>query len=286
MQEMCGDLYPSSSERNIICETIQEMCGPPGFRLNGGGSSGHFDNWKETLPNGQYRKHKGTTVGDLEKARRDGEHWGVPLEADRSGVRPARPKRILPPVPHPKRVNPNPNRLDPPCPPGGASCTSECLDASSSPADISDGEGGGDQGGGDLQSEDKLMQQVQGLEKELAAAHAQQAAANAAKKVARQVVRDAKKDAKKGAMDVDPAPDTPAVAKVTRGKRPSNNDSGSAKKTAKVAYELARDNTVARNNNFLEFASQLTTLTMKVVSDEEVCYTVEVGTLSVVVATR
>jgi len=137
-----------------------------------------------------------------------------------------------------------------------------------------------------LQSEDKLMQQVQGLEKELAAAHAQQAAANAAKKVARQVVRDAKKDAKKGAMDVDPAPDTPAVAKVTRGKRPSNNDSGSAKKTAKVAYELARDNTVARNNNFLEFAGQLTTLTMKVVSDEEVCYTVEVGTLSVVVATR
>lgn len=113
---MCGDLYPSSSERNIICETIQEMCGPPGFRLNGGGSSGHFDNWKETLPNGQYRKHKGTTVGDLEKARRDGEHWGVPLEADRSGVRPARPKRILPPVPHPKRVNPNPNRLDPPPP--------------------------------------------------------------------------------------------------------------------------------------------------------------------------
>ena len=89
---MCGDLYPSTNERNTILAAIQAYCGPPDKKL--ANETAYYDNWKDA----NKRKHKGCSIGDVEKARLDPARWGVTGKAEHSGQRPPRPKRIPAPI--------------------------------------------------------------------------------------------------------------------------------------------------------------------------------------------
>ena len=92
VEEVCGDLYPSKNEREVILSAIQAFCGPPESKV--AGETAYFDNWKGA----DQRKHKGASVGDLERARINPSKYGVTGKADHRGQRPPRPSRVPAPV--------------------------------------------------------------------------------------------------------------------------------------------------------------------------------------------
>lgn len=82
VEAFCGDLYPSEHERSVIFGTVHALCGPPQC-----GPSRHWDNWRDE----SRKRHKGTSVCDLERARRNPLLWGVTGLAAPGLMRPARP---------------------------------------------------------------------------------------------------------------------------------------------------------------------------------------------------
>ena len=93
IEEVCGDLYPSKKEREVILSAIQAFCGPPEISKVAG-ETAYFDNWKGA----DMRKHKGASVADLERARINPAKYGVTGKADHRGQRPPRPPRVPAPV--------------------------------------------------------------------------------------------------------------------------------------------------------------------------------------------
>ena len=80
--DVCGDLYPDSVERGVILPAIEKYIGPP--------SAGkHWYSWKDEGA----KKHKGSAISDLEKARRDPTAWGVSAKCVPGRMRPSRPVR-------------------------------------------------------------------------------------------------------------------------------------------------------------------------------------------------
>lgn len=80
--DVCGDLYPDSDERAVILSAIEKYIGRP--------SAGkHWNTWKDEGG----KKHKGSAISDLEKARRDPAAWGVSAKCVPGRMRPSRPVR-------------------------------------------------------------------------------------------------------------------------------------------------------------------------------------------------
>lgn len=88
---MCGDLYPTRDERDILLSTLQAFCGRFSTVR---GSSGEYNIWYDS----KGKKHKGTVIADLERARLDPASWGVDCLAD--PLVPDRPRRPISRVPH------------------------------------------------------------------------------------------------------------------------------------------------------------------------------------------
>lgn len=98
-QLMWGDLYPEQEEKDVIFNGITQYCGRPRTRHGG---LGEWDNWKDT----EGRKHKGSGVDALEKARRDPLKWGLSHNSAIQGEVPPRPQRVPPPL-HPEAISSN-----------------------------------------------------------------------------------------------------------------------------------------------------------------------------------
>ena len=82
---VCGDLYPDKFERSVILSGLEALVGPP---LVGG----HWDNWHDASG----KKHKGSSISDLEKSRRDPTAFGVSGRCVPNRMRPTRLKRAIP----------------------------------------------------------------------------------------------------------------------------------------------------------------------------------------------
>jgi hypothetical protein len=107
--EVCGDLYPDATERAVIFGAIEQFCGAPH-------GNGHFDNWKDLAG----KKHKGTGVSDLEKARKDPASYGVTNRCVPGRMRPQRPARAANAGPSPRaHEREQGGRLHPPSRCGG-----------------------------------------------------------------------------------------------------------------------------------------------------------------------
>jgi hypothetical protein len=87
--EVCGDLYPDATERAVIFGAIEQFCGRFCGAPHG---NGHFDNWKDLAG----KKHKGTGVSDLEKARKDPASYGVTNRCVPAQRVPQMPRRRVP----------------------------------------------------------------------------------------------------------------------------------------------------------------------------------------------
>ena len=83
--EVCGDLYPDANERAVVLGAIEGFCGRPTM-----GQSLHWDNWKDETTK---KKHKGSAISDLEKARARPEEYGVSRRCVPGRLRPSRLKR-------------------------------------------------------------------------------------------------------------------------------------------------------------------------------------------------
>ena len=175
--EVCGDLYADANERAVIFGAIEQFCGAP----NG---NGHFDNWKD--PAG--KKHKGTGVSDLEKARKNPAAYGVTNRCVPGRMRPARP--------------PRPANAPPPSatfvPSGGPRRTSPATTATADD-DAEPDELDPDAVDEHLSGERSLQDQVQQLAAKLKEVQEQKKAADAAKKAAQKAAKEAKEAAKKAA---------------------------------------------------------------------------------------
>lgn len=91
-------MYPDADEKSVVLGTVQLLVGPPSCHL-AGVASGHWDNWEEVRGDAtKAKKHKGATIGDLERARGNPSAYGVTGLADLSGIRPSRPVRQLAPI--------------------------------------------------------------------------------------------------------------------------------------------------------------------------------------------
>lgn len=196
---MCGDLYPDSLERSVLLPAIEQYIGPP--------SAGqHWYAWEAFG-----KKHKGSGVSDLEKARRAPTQWGVTAKCNPGRLRPSRPVR-RPAEPSPLQIKTGPSALSP-----------EAIDTESL-----EGSGGEQLRGvdnseaifeapfeedpfehlfGDLQSEDDILQRCKELETKVEGLRAKQAKMAEDKKKALKDVKDkAKAVAKAVANAKDGAP--------------------------------------------------------------------------------
>ena len=84
-EDVCGHLYPSKEERDIILKTIKDLCGPP--------DNAPSWNMYWTTSGNVTLKHKGTSICDLERARRNPAAYGCHGKAIDGQMRPARPSR-------------------------------------------------------------------------------------------------------------------------------------------------------------------------------------------------
>ena len=87
VEDVCGDLYPTCEELAVILRAIQSHCGPP----DGAPSWNWW--WSGSKLNGNSKKHKGTAISDIEKARRNPGAYGCHGQAVEGTLRPARPMR-------------------------------------------------------------------------------------------------------------------------------------------------------------------------------------------------
>lgn len=91
MKEVAGDLYLSEQERHVILGAVEMYVGSP--LLRGCHQASHWNNWRDSSG----KKHKGTAIADMEKARLAPLTYGVTKQAVH-GDRPPRPRRQPPPL--------------------------------------------------------------------------------------------------------------------------------------------------------------------------------------------
>lgn len=96
IQQDDGDLYPTREELDFKLPIIERFVGRP---CTPSGHQGHWDNWWQTIDNGQRIKHKGRAISALEKARRNPQQFGLTHNSAIAGPRPPRPMRVPPPLP-------------------------------------------------------------------------------------------------------------------------------------------------------------------------------------------
>ena len=87
MLEMCGDLYPDSNERSVILGAIELYCGKPGIGARGH----HWDNYRDV----HRKRHIGSAVSDLHKARVTPAAYGVTAHCVPGRIRPVRLARAV-----------------------------------------------------------------------------------------------------------------------------------------------------------------------------------------------
>ena len=198
---MCGDLYPDSLERSVLLPAIEQYIGPP--------SAGqHWYAWEAFG-----KKHKGSGVSDLEKARRAPTQWGVTAKCNPGRLRPSRPVR-RPAEPSPLQIKTGPSALSP------EAIRTESLEGSGGEQGSVGKQGSVDNSEAiyfeapfeedpfeDLQSEDNILQRCKELETKVEALRAKQAKMAEDKKKALKEVKDqAKAVAKAVANAKDGAP--------------------------------------------------------------------------------
>ena len=245
IEDVCGDLYPSSDERGVILKSIDLLCGPP---VNG-------PSWDHFYTNeGKKRaKHKGTAVCDIERARRNPVAHGCHGTAVEGQMRPARPKR-KPPVFDPRSDT---RALES----GGQEGKKSRLD------DDDDLENYGEEDDDDLEDYglkggNSLLKEAEELKGEVERLRAETAAAKEAKKAANKA---AKADAAKGRASAAQGQGRGKTARKeqrgTKRKTPGGEDAVepvdgeniSPQNKEPSAYELAREETMALNAQMLAF---------------------------------
>ena len=192
IRAVCGDLYPTQNERDVIIGAIEAYCGAPTHV-----AKGHYNNWRDHSG----LKHKGTAISDLEKARTNQAAWGVPKEADRHPMRPARPPRVL--------VLPRSTVLSTPRTGSAVSQSMEQHGAEGvelqDDAEVYEAEeveaDSFPQEGGSLMTSAELLAQCNSLKKQLESVQEQQQATKAAKGAARKEAAAIKAAAKAAAKE-------------------------------------------------------------------------------------
>ena len=240
IKAVCGDLYPTANERASILGSIEAYCGPPSHTYQG-----HFDNWREEPSN---RKHKGTSISDLEKARCNPAAWGVTKQADRHPLRPLRPERVAPlPL----------GWVQHSAPPSLPRSTADGppAEAAAKPAEAED-----IAGMEDLMPSDSLLEKCAQLQQQVADLRQQQQANKAVKKAAAAAARQAAKAAKpaakgkgKGQKRKAATAEAAAEAAGEAGKDESEaagEENGNPQGLS--AYEKKRLKSIAENNRQLQ----------------------------------
>ena len=257
VETVCGDLYPSGEERNIILGKVLKDCGPPTTTR-----APHWDNWKD----GDNRRHKGTSIGDLEKARGDPSKFGVTGKAFHGMMRPARPfvprqgASVLEPVGHggfggPAPITPAPAIPSPEVPGGSAP---DRHDEFYGDADFED-----------LESEKHLQEKVKALEAELQRVKAVEEAKKTEKEQAKKAVQEKKaaekkrKAAEAAANAGNPKDKENSIPKGTRRRQ-------EAEPTPQSDYENARDATMAKNQAYLALAGKAAAANLEIMDESTV----------------
>ena len=269
--EVCGDLYPDLNERSVILGAIEEFCGPPWS-----GSSKHWDNWKDPETR---KKHKGTAISDLEKARGAPEEYGVSRRSVPGRMRPVRLKRQSSVPPSAALVS-------------GASVREDTLTginngdndksrdvASIGNFDLSIDDLDRELADDDQSIEDKVKEMQAALQElqekkraAAAAAKAQKSAAAEAAKAQKSAAAAAAKAAKAATADEENADSNPRKRKASPPGTTINKCSNKKQKSDpidKTTYEVTRDKTVKANEEYLAFLERTAEANCKVLTEEE-----------------
>ena len=252
IEDMCGDLYPSKHERDVILRSIQAFCGTPDH-------SPSWDYYFTQTNKWDKKKHKGAAISDLEKARRDPRAYGCHGTAVEGQMRPARPARASAPssaLPQPpstkvtEQKSEKENQME-------NTSNEDQKDAEKEEKDAEKEKKKNDDLA-DLREESSLLEEAEKLQKQVDAMRARAAHE-------KQRLKDAQKDAKA---------DREAKAKAEReaakanqkgpkraSQRGSQNGEGEAKKKKKKSeeaaplseYEKQRLATMEMNGQWLAF---------------------------------
>ena len=266
MLEMCGDLYPDSNERSVILGAIELYCGKPGIGARGH----HWDNYRDV----HRKRHLGSAVSDLHKARVTPAAYGVTAHCVPGRIRPVRlaravssnlnPAACLPPhtkqfalTHHPPAAGAGANNQD-----------QEHTHVALRSADAADYDV--DDCNADLVSEEDLLKKVedmkaalntlqekQGEKKAEKAAAAQVARAEKAEKAA--AAKEAKAAKKKGAS----APEVPT--KETRSAKKQKGNNGDADL---CDYEKQRQQNIIVNQQWMSFIDATGQAGCKILDEE------------------
>jgi hypothetical protein len=224
MLEMCGDLYPTRNECSIILTAIEQFTGyPPG--------GGHLDNWAD------HKKHKGTSVSDLQKARRDPASYGVSGHRVPGRMRPARPRRAGFAPPSARLAGPHPS-ISPETVKETETVAREHSDEQVPALGDLD----------DLDDAEALRAQVVELSTELREVRAQAGIRKAAKKAASEAAKAEKAKAKASAKA-----SAKAAAQASAKAAAEDTEEGDADDDVPLSeYEQARLSNISRNKRTLE----------------------------------
>ena len=244
-EDYCGDHYPSKEERDIILTAIQNLCGPPD-------TAPSWNNY-HTFEGYRKVKHKGTSISDLEKARLAPAHWGCHGQAVEGQMRPTRPVRSqMSGAPQQVPVVHVPEQAHKLQDIASSAKNGENEIAKNGENEINEG----DAGLSDLMTEADLLKKVSAAADAVAAMQHQAAKEKEAKKLAAAAVKKAKAEAaqaRKAAAAPPNSNSTGSNRKENIG-APNPNPSKKAKRaTALSEYEMERDITVARNEQWLKF---------------------------------
>ena len=260
MEDMCGDLYPEKAERETILNAIQLLCGPPD-------TAPSWNNWwtQEGLAR---KKHKGPAITDLERARRNPSQYGCHGTAVAGALRPARPHRgLASSVPSTALV------------PLGASVANVPPVAQTVVSGHNKLYDEAEDDLGDLQTESQLLEEVAKLQAELDKVHKKAADKKetvAATKKAAKEAEKAKKEAEKAekakkAKEAKEA--TKQAAKDAAAVRRTSPNPPPAKKpkpTEEMSnYEEERLQTMATNQQWLDFIDKTQDANVKILSKEQ-----------------
>lgn len=278
MEDFHGDLYPSAQERDTVLNKVTAVCGPPL-------ASASWNWWYESI--GQLKKkHKGTSISDLERARRNPQTFGVTGRAIAGRMRPARP-------PWPSNLLPQAAPAAPP--PWKALMQGGVKEQTILPAaeelEVDDSDSGSEtplaqiamrdvfkgavktvcEGG--ILDEGALMRQIGALRSQVQEVQRVEADSKSAKAAAGKAARAAKAAAKKP-----PAKDAkgndgqspPAAPAEPPQKSAAKKPRGRAKKPRgppPSAYELQRTDNIAFNDKFMNLIDDVQSAGDKIIED-------------------
>ena len=258
IEAVCGDLYPSAEERSIILGKVEKECGPPTSTR-----APHWDYWKDS----EKKRHKGTAISDLERARLHPSKFGVSGKAWHGMMRPARPfvQRQGEPVLQPgvglHAATPGgPASTTPEVPAGGASDRhTEYYD---------DGDFG------DLFQEDHLRSKVKDLEEELARVKAEEEAKKNAKDLAKKAAAAARAADKKRKQDAAKENDGGNPPKATKSNQRGTRGRAAAppevESPAMTNYEKEREATITGNVAYIALIEKACAAGLEIMEDKMV----------------